>query len=87
MGGLDLSALRDGNTIAVLYGGLNATSRLNGEPTILAATLREHLKEWKAAEGLGTSPLATPSLPLHIPSSANPVAGRGIFPAAAHGSA
>ena len=47
LGGLDLITLRDSNTIAVFNGGLNATALLNGPPSIQAATLREHLKEWK----------------------------------------
>ena len=35
LGSLDLFALRDSGTVAVIYGGLNATSRLGDQPSLL----------------------------------------------------
>ena len=39
LGGLDLFALRDSNTVAVIYGAINASSRLTSTPSVLAMTL------------------------------------------------
>ena len=80
LGGLDLLALRDSNTIAVMYGAFNASSRITGTPTVLATTLRAHLHEWRRAEGLTSCPLATPSGHIYVPSASNSRAGRGAIP-------
>ena len=39
LGSLDLFALRDSSTVAVIYSGLNATSRLGDQSSLLAAAL------------------------------------------------
>ena len=80
LGGLDLFALRDSNTVAMVYGALNASARLTGAPSALAQTLRAHLAEWRQREGLTVCPLANPSVHTYTPSEANTQAGRGTFP-------
>ena len=80
LGGLDLFALRDSNTVATVYGALNASARLTGAPSALARALRSGLAEWRLREGLTVCPLAHPGVHTYTPSEANPQAGRGTFP-------
>ena len=60
LGSLDLFALRDSGTVAVIYGGLNATSRLGDQPSLLAAALRTSLDAYRKDHGFTSCPLRQP---------------------------
>jgi hypothetical protein len=73
LGGLDLFALRDSGTVAVIYGGLNATSRLGDQPSLLAAALRTSLDAYRTANGFTFCPLRQPTAAPYVPASRDPM--------------
>jgi hypothetical protein len=75
LGGLDLFALRDSGTVAVIYGGLNATSRLGDQPSLL--TLQPLCgPTWTPTArliGCTSCPLRHPTAAPYVPASRDPM--------------
>ena len=73
LGCLDLFALRDSGTVAVIYQGLNSTSRAGDQPSHLAAALRSSLQDYRERQGFTTCPLLRPSALPYDPASRDPM--------------
>ena len=73
LGSLDLFALRDSGTVAVIYGGLNATSRLSDQHSLLAAALRASLDAYRKDHGFTSCPLRHPTAAPYVPASRDPM--------------